>query len=77
MILPILFHTSAPYLEMLNRWLGLSKRSATTDCEAAWMEVLDDCPLRDPYGEFFIHDTMSQSKEDDILRFQVSLERLW
>lgn len=37
------------------------------------MEVLDDCPLRDPYGEFFIHDTMSQSKEDDILRFQVSL----
>lgn len=53
--LAILCHTSIPYITMLNQWLGLTGR-ATINGEAIldWDDIVDESPLHDPYGEFFL-----------------------
>ncbi|KAI8142830.1 Spc98 family-domain-containing protein [Fennellomyces sp. T-0311] len=68
--LGILCHTSIPYLSMLSEWVGLSSKSLITDpAFADWKDLVDESPVRDPYGEFFLHD-VHRFKEALVDRFR-------
>lgn len=53
--LAILCHASIPYITMLNQWLGLTGRAVINgEPILDWDDIVDESPLHDPYGEFFL-----------------------